>query len=189
MSIAVQLQTIALMSACGALMGMGFDTYQLFRRRWRIPAWLIFVLDVSFWVTSVLLVFAVLQRVNDGVVRWPIFLGIIAGAWLYFVLGSKSYTQFLLSVIKFVKWLYLTIMKIIDILIVQPILFVYKLLSILFGFLFTVLLTLGSFLWKLVLFAAQPFAGWGRLMGRHFSRSAAGISAHIKKWLLPKKKR
>ncbi|UFJ40550.1 spore cortex biosynthesis protein YabQ [Brevibacillus humidisoli] len=189
MSISVQLQTIAIMSACGVLMGIGFDTYQLFRRKRRVPAWLVFLLDLCFWLTSVLLVFAVLREINDGIVRWPIFIGMLGGAWLYFTLGSKMYTQLLLAVIKCIRWLYRTVLTIMDILIVQPILFFYKLISILLGFVFSVLLAIGSFLWKIVLFVTNPFAKWSQHIGKGLGRTGAGVWARMKNWLLPRKKR
>jgi len=188
-SITVQLQTIAAMSACGALMGMGFDTYQLFRRKRRVPAWLVFLLDLGFWLTSAFLVFAALQQLNDGIVRWPLFLAMLAGAWVYFVLGRKMYTALLIAVIRFIKWLYHTILTVINVLLVQPILFCYRLIAALVGFLLSLLLGMGTISWKIVLFVANPFAKWGRHIGKGFGRAGAGARTRIENWWLRRKKR
>jgi spore cortex biosynthesis protein YabQ len=188
-SISVQLQTVLAMSACGALMGMGFDTYHVFKGKSRFPPWLVFLCDVLFWVGSMALVFFILIRVNDGVVRFPIFLGMLLGAWGYFVIGSKKYIQFLLAVIKFCQWLYRTVLMLIDTMIVRPILFLYKLVWMLLTFLFSILMTILSFLWKTVKFLTSPFARWGQNMGKRIHRKGTGIWTTCKNWLLAKKKK
>lgn len=187
MSIAVQLETIAAMSACGALMGMGYDTYQLFRQKRRVPTWLVFLLDLGFWLTSAFLIFSVLQKLNDGIVRWPMFLAMLGGAWVYFVLVRKMYTALLLTVIRFIQWLYYTILTVMNILLVKPILLIYRLIALLVGFLLLLLRGIGSFLWRLILFVTNPFAKWGRQMGKGFGRAGAGVWAQMKKWWLRKK--
>jgi spore cortex biosynthesis protein YabQ len=187
-SIAVQLQTVLVMSVCGALMGMGYDTYHVFKGKSRFPPWLLFLLDVAFWLCSMAVVFVVLVRVNDGVVRLPIFLGMLLGAWVYFLIGSKKYIQFLLAVIKFCKWLYRTVLLLIDTLIVRPVLFVYRLVWTLLTFLFSGLMTILTFLWKVVRFLSSPFARWGQNMGKRIHRKGKGIWTNWKNWLHSKKK-
>ncbi len=189
MTISVQIQTVVYMSLCGVLMGMGLDTYQVFRAKGRFPSWLVFLLDVLFWIASIGLVFFVLVRVNDGIVRFPVFLSIFAGGWLYFVLGSKAYIQLLLAVIKFLRWLYRTILSIIDTLIVRPVLFLYRLVWMLLTFLVSLLATIGNFLWKVVVMLTSPFRRWGRNMGKNIGRFGAGVWTRLKKWVYLGKKR
>lgn len=188
MSISVQLQTILAMSACGALMGMGFDTYHVFKGKGRFPPWLVFLLDVLFWVGSMALVFFLLVRVNEGVVRFPIFLGMFFGAWGYFLIGSKKYIQFLMTVIKFCQWLYRTVVNLIDMLIVRPVLFLYRLVWMLLAFLFSVLMTILGFFWRIVKFLTSPFARWGQNMGKRIHYKGKGIWTNWKNWLHSKKK-
>lgn len=188
MSVSVQLQTVAFMSLCGALMGIGFDTYHVFKGKGRFPPWLVFLLDVIFWVLSVAVVFFVLIRVNDGIVRFPIFIGMLAGAWFYFLLGSKKYIQFLLTMIKFTQWLYKTTLKLIDIFIVRPVLFIYKIIWMLLTFLFSIFMTIFTFLWRVLRVLASPFAKWGRMFGKSIGTRATGIWKNMKKWIRPRKK-
>jgi spore cortex biosynthesis protein YabQ len=187
-SIAVQFQTVLVMSACGVLMGMGYDTYHVFTGKSRFPAWLVFFLDVLFWLGSMGLVFFILVKVNDGIVRFPIFIGILFGAWVYFVIGSKKYIQFLMGVIKFCKWLYRTILRVIDILVIRPILFIYSLVFMLLAFLYSVVMTVLGFGWKLVRFAASPFARWGQHLGKKMYRKSTGFWTNWKNWFHSKKK-
>lgn len=188
MSIAVQFQTVLVMSACGALMGMGYDTYHVFTGRSRLPTWLLFVFDVLFWLGSMGLVFFILVKVNDGIVRFPIFIGMLFGAWVYFVIGSKKYIQFLRAVIKFCKWLYRTILRVIDLLVIRPILFVYRLVFMLLAFLYAAVMTVFGFGWKLARFAASPFARWGRHLGKKMYRKSTGFWTNWKNWFHSKKK-
>jgi spore cortex biosynthesis protein YabQ len=187
-SIAVQIQTVLIMSVCGALMGMGYDTYHVFKGNSRFPKWLVFLLDVAFWLCSMAAVFVVLVRVNNGVVRLPIFLGMLLGAWLYFLIMSKKYIHFLLTVIKFCKWFYQTLLHVIDTLIVRPILFLYRLVWMLLAFLFSGIMTILTFLWKVVRFLTSPFARWGQNMGKRIQRTGKGFWSSWKNWIHSKKK-
>lgn len=188
MSISVQFQTVMAMTACGALLGMGFDTYHVLTRRGRIPSWLAFILDILFWVGSMGLVFWILIRVNDGIVRFPIFLGMLFGAWVYFVIGSKKYVQFLHAVIKFLRWLYRTIVRLINILIIRPVLFLYQLIVMLVTFLAGIVMTILGFFWKMIRWISSPFARWGQHLGKRIYKSWAGIWGSWKKWLFSGKK-
>jgi spore cortex biosynthesis protein YabQ len=187
-SIAVQLQTVAFMSLCGVLMGIGFDTYHVFKGKGRFPPWLVFIFDLLFWLLSIGLVFFVLIRVNDGIVRFPIFIGIFAGAWFYFLVGSKKYIQFLLGVIKFCKWLYKTVLMIIEMFIVRPVFFLYKLVWMLLAFLFSIVTTILAFLWKVVRFLASPFGRWSHHLGKRIHSKGKGFWTSVKKWVQAKKK-
>jgi spore cortex biosynthesis protein YabQ len=188
-SIAVQLQTVLAMSVCGALMGMGYDTYHVFTGKGRLPAWVTFFLDILFWVGSMGVVFWVLVRVNDGIVRLPIFIGMLLGAWVYFVIGSKKYVQFLHAVIKFIRWLYRTIVAIINTLIVRPVLLLYKLVFMLVTFLLTIVTTIFGYGWKIIRTLTSPFARWGQQLGKNIFGKWAGFRSHWKKWLFGKKQK
>ncbi|MGD8192530.1 spore cortex biosynthesis protein YabQ [Brevibacillus ginsengisoli] len=189
MSIAVQLQTIASMSLCGCLMGIGFDTYQYFREKGRFPKWLTFVFDLLFWFASIAVVFYVLVEVNQGIVRFPIFFGILIGAWVYFVLGSKTYIQFLITVIKFAQWLYKTILTIIQALVIRPIMFLYRIIFMILAFILSILMTIGRFIWKIILWISSPFTKWGQSLGKSFHRQGKGIWHRIKNWITSRRKK
>ncbi|MGC5326808.1 spore cortex biosynthesis protein YabQ [Brevibacillus sp. SYSU BS000544] len=183
MSISVQLQTVVSMALCGCLMGVGFDTYQYFRDKARFPVWLTFILDLFFWMASIGVIFYVLVEVNQGIVRFPIFISVLVGAWLYFLLGSKTYIQFLIAVIKFCRWLYSTILLIIDILLVRPFMFIYRLIYMIVAFILSVMLTIGGYLWRVILWISSPFATWGQRLGKSISSQIKGFWKQTKNWI------
>jgi spore cortex biosynthesis protein YabQ len=187
-SIATQFQTLLSMSFCGLLMGMGYDTYQVLKGKGRFPPWLVFLFDLLFWMASVLFVFWVLVHVNDGVVRFPIIIGMFGGAWLYFLLGSKRYVQFLHTMIKFCQWLYRTLLMIIDTVIVRPVLFIYRLILMLLEFLLSIVMSILLFVWKIVRILISPAQKWGQHAGRKIHQRGKGFWSDVKKWLRSRKK-
>lgn len=188
MSIGVQFQTLFSMAVCGLLMGMGYDTYQVFRQKGRFPAWLVFLLDVAFWLVSVWFVFWILAYVNNGVVRFPIFLGLFGGAWLYFLLGSKMYIRFLQAAIRFCQWLYRTVLLIFDTLIVRPVLFVYRVIGMLLAFVLQIVMTILQFIWKIVQIPIAPVRKWGHNVSRKIHHRGKGFWTNVKNWLRSRKK-
>jgi len=170
-------------------MGMGFDTYQVFRGKARFPAWLVFFTDLAFWLASVVGIFWVLVRVNDGVVRFPIFIGMLAGAWLYFWAGSKHYIRFLLAVIRFCKWLYRTILLMIDTCIVRPILFLYRMILTLVGFLLSLIFMVLQFVWRILSWPFRPLLRWGHQLGKKTQRKGKGIWQQMANWLRSRTKK
>jgi spore cortex biosynthesis protein YabQ len=187
-SIGVQLQTVMAMLTCGALMGMGFDTYHVFKGRSRLPGWVVFIFDLLFWVGSMGLVFLILIKVNDGLIRFPIFFGVIIGAWVYFLIGSKKYIHFLNRVIKFSQWLYRATLTVIDIILIRPILFFYRVILMLLTFLYSVLLAILGFLWKVTRFLTSPFARWGQHLGKKMFGKTTGFWKNWKNWFHSKRK-
>lgn len=170
-------------------MGMGFDTYHVFKGKSKMPAWMVFLFDVLFWAGSMGMVFWIMVQVNDGIIRFPVFFGMIVGAWLYFILGSKKYIQFLHRVIRFSQWLYRTSLLVMDTIIVRPILFLYRVILMLLTFLYTALLAILGFFWKMTCFVTSPFARWGQHFGKKMWGKATGFWNRSKNWLHSKKKR
>lgn len=170
-------------------MGTGFDTYQVFRGKISIPRWLIFLCDLAFWIASAGMVFIVLVKVNDGIVRFPVYLGVIVGAWLYFVVGSKYYIQFLLAVIRFSQWLYRLILRIVDIFLIMPIRFIYRLIVVILGFILTIVLTILRIVWKIVLFLLHPFIVIWRKMAKRLHVPFNKIWLLLKQWIRKRMKR
>lgn len=170
-------------------MGTGFDTYQVFRGKISIPRWLIFLCDLGFWITSAGMVFIVLVKVNDGIVRFPIYLSMVVGAWLYFVLGSKYYIQLLLAVIKFSQWLYHLVLQLLDIFLVKPIRFFIRTIMVILGFSLTIVLTILRTLWKIVRFLLHPLFVIWRKMAKRLNIFLRKFWLLLKKWINTLRKR
>lgn len=127
-------------------MGILYDTYRTFERRCHLTRWLVWVCDFLFWISCMFLVFGTLLRVNEGVVRLYIFLGVGIGAILYFLTLRRSYLWLLNRIIVFGLWLYRLLLRTGYYLLIVPILFLYRLIKRIVLLLLTCLLVTGQWL-------------------------------------------
>ncbi|MGM0884846.1 MAG: spore cortex biosynthesis protein YabQ [Bacillota bacterium] len=153
MTLDMQWMTMAVMLLSGLGMGTVFDGYRVVSHELKFPRWWLPVLDVIYWMAAALVVFRVLYASNNGEVRAYVFIGLAIGIILYYLVFSKA-------VIVTVKWLIRAVrafisfmLKCLDIIIVKPLLLLYKLLKIILGFgsAFTI------FLLKIVIQLVRPF--------------------------------
>lgn len=135
------------------------------------------------------MVFIILVKVNDGIVRFPVYLGVIVGAWLYFVVGSKYYIQFLLAVIRFSQWIFRLIVRIIDIFLIKPIQFVYRLIVMILGFILTIIMTILRIVWKIVYFLLYPFIVVWQKMAKRLHVPFTKFWLLLKQWIHKRTKR
>ncbi|SFF31653.1 spore cortex biosynthesis protein YabQ [Paenibacillus catalpae] len=152
-SLNLQFFTMGMMLLSGIGLGVIFDGYRVVSNELRFPRWSLPVLDMVYWLAASLLVFRVLYASNYGEVRAYVFLGLLIGVLSYYWLLSKP-------VIGIVKWLIDAVRALIqftlrtfDLLIVKPVLLLYRLIRVLIGF--GTALTI--FLLKIVLQLVRPF--------------------------------
>ncbi len=94
-------QEILFFSA-SVLTGIGlllfYDFFRIFRRVIRHKAWVVSLEDFLYWCAAALIIFGMMFRENDGILRGYAFAGIIAGAWaewLVEVFFRKIWTKLL----------------------------------------------------------------------------------------------
>lgn len=79
MTLTTQFYTMLSMLGMGALFGLILDTYQRFLNRPKRKQWIVFINDVLFWMFQALLVFYALFQVNQGEIRFYIFIALLCG--------------------------------------------------------------------------------------------------------------
>ncbi|RKN65783.1 spore cortex biosynthesis protein YabQ [Paenibacillus ginsengarvi] len=150
------------MAGSGAFMGALFDVYRVLSGQLRPPRWLVPLLDIGYWVVATLFVFRSLLYSNDGQVRMYVFLALLLGVWLYFKLFSWLTVRLVEWCIRFVKALIRFFLKTIEVIVIGPIRFLYRVLIVLIGFLWAFTIFLG----KIVLQLLYPFYALGRFLLR-----------------------
>ncbi|MBP1932476.1 spore cortex biosynthesis protein YabQ [Ammoniphilus resinae] len=150
MNIETQLVTMILMVACGVTMGLLYDTYRVMKGQTGMEGLLVLICDLLFWASCTFLVFGTLLRINEGIVRIYLFLGMGIGAWLYFVLFHTFYIKWFLRFIRLVKAIYRFVVRTIEILLVKPLIFLYKVVV-------AVIVAIALFIWRILLFIYQLF--------------------------------
>lgn len=162
MSLEVQFLTLSVMAGSGVFMGILFDVYRVLSGQLRPPRWLVPLLDIVYWIAATLFVFRALLYSNYGQVRFFVFLSLLLGIWLYFRLASRYTVRSVLLLIRAVKALVGFILRAIEIVIIKPIVLLYRFVIVLFGF----LAALSIFLGKIVLQLLYPFRLLGRALWR-----------------------
>ncbi|MBA2876715.1 spore cortex biosynthesis protein YabQ [Thermaerobacillus caldiproteolyticus] len=140
MSLTTQLATMLAMIGMGSWIGAALDTYSRFLQRPKRAHWVVFINDILFWGVHGLIIFYVLLLVNEGELRFYIFLAILCGYAAYQSLFRRIYLKMLEWTIRFVTALYRFFVRTCYYVIVRPI-----------QWLFQALLAMALLLWKLFL--------------------------------------
>ena len=124
MTLSTQFMTMLAMIGMGIFFGAGLDTYNRFLKRRKRKSWLVFINDVLFWILQSLFIFFVLFRVNQGELRFYIFIALLCGFASYQSVFKGIYLKWLETLIFFVLSLFRFFVKIVHLLIYKPIYFV-----------------------------------------------------------------
>src|SRR6516165_4054961 len=95
MTLSTQFLTMLSMVGMGSAFGAMFDTYQRFLNRPQRKYWIVFVNDVLFWILQAILIFYTLFLVNNGELRFYIFVALLCGFAAYQSLFKRIYLRFL----------------------------------------------------------------------------------------------
>ncbi|WP_042354640.1 spore cortex biosynthesis protein YabQ [Bacillus rubiinfantis] len=145
MTLSTQFITMLSMIGMGSIFGAMFDTYQRFLKRPKRKQWIVFFNDVFFWVIQALLIFYILFLVNQGEIRFYIFLALLCGFAAYQSLLKGIYLRILEALIQAAIKIYRFVKKTLHLLIYQPIVGLIQLVVM-------IVLGLGRGLWTLVTF-------------------------------------
>jgi spore cortex biosynthesis protein YabQ len=150
MTLTIQFYTILSMIAMGSYLGAALDTYQFFLNRPKRTGWIVFMNDILFWALQALLFFYVLFYVNEGELRLYAFLAILCGFAAYQSLFKTFYMRLLKMIIHIVVQTYRLAVRLIQLLIIKPILLLFHLLAVILLFIWKSLLVLLKITWKVV---------------------------------------
>lgn len=109
------------MAAMGSYLGAAIDTYNRFLFRSKRKSWLVFLNDIFFWILQGLIFFYVLFVINQGELRFYIFLAILCGFAAYQSLLKRGYARVLEIIITMIISIYRYAVKIFLFLIYRPI--------------------------------------------------------------------
>ncbi|WP_053361269.1 spore cortex biosynthesis protein YabQ [Bacillus sp. FJAT-27251] len=123
MTLTTQFITMLAMIGMGSLFGVSLDTYNRFLQRQRRKTWIVFINDVLFWVYQGLSIFYVLFSVNQGELRFYIFLALLCGFAAYQSLMRRLYLKLLEWLISVAVSTYRIMVGIVRTLILRPLRF------------------------------------------------------------------
>lgn len=121
MTLSTQFLTMLSMVGMGSLFGIMFDTYQRFLNRPKRKQWIVFFNDLLFWIIQALLIFYTLFLVNNGELRFYIFIALLCGFAAYQSILKGAYLQLLELLIDTVIFVYRFLRKMIHLLVYKPV--------------------------------------------------------------------
>lgn len=150
-------------------MGMVLDTFRRFASSWKNRIILSYVMETSFWLTQVIILFYVLFRVNGGELRLYIFLACLLGFSIYQVFAARLYKSLLDRMILIIKAVYRFMERVVHFIVINPVKWLLLLIiSIITGF-FKVIISVFLFLFRII---AAPikwvFQGFYHLLPTRF---------------------
>lgn len=175
MSLTTQFYTMLAMIGMGSYFGAALDTYSRFLKPPNRKALIVFVNDILFWLTNALIIFYVLYLVNNGEIRFYIFVALLCGFAAYQSLFKSLYNQILNKTIQILIKLYRFLERTVKSLIFRP---VYLFIT----FIVTVVLTVLNIILKILLFIwnivfriievfSRPFFLLGKFMWNRLPKS------------------
>jgi spore cortex biosynthesis protein YabQ len=151
MTLSTQFITLLSMIGMGSLFGAMFDTYQRFLKRPKRKQWIVFFNDLLFWIIQAVIIFYTLFLVNNGELRFYIFLALICGFAAYQSLFKGIYLRLLEITIKTIIAITRFIKKTFQLLIYKPIVGLIQLIIVIIIAIGRGLLTLVKFISKVLL--------------------------------------
>jgi spore cortex biosynthesis protein YabQ len=152
MTLSTQFLTMLSMIGMGSLFGVMFDTYQRFLNRPNRKSWIVFFNDLLFWVIQALIIFYILFLVNNGELRFYIFVALLCGFAAYQSLFKGLYLRLLEVIINTVIAIYGFMKKTFQLLIYKPVVGLIQLVISIIILLGRGLYSLVKFVLKVVLF-------------------------------------
>lgn len=149
-------------------MGICFDTVGVIVREFRFHRAVQALLDIAYWAAATVFVFKALLYANYGEVRVFIFIGLAIGVLLYALLAGPWYRRLAVRLLRLLKAAFLYTVRIVRVLLIRPLLFLYRLLV-------KIVLAAAGFVATVSIFLAKVVLQWGKKLWKWIqSRFARG---------------
>jgi len=155
MTLSTQFLTMLSMVGMGTLFGAMFDTYQRFLNRPKRKHWIVFFNDLLFWIIQAIIIFYSLFLVNNGELRFYIFIALVCGFAAYQSLFKGVYLWLLELVISIGISIYRFLKSTILLLIFKPVVGIARITTFMILLLGRGLFTLVKFIFKVLLFIVK----------------------------------
>lgn len=183
MTLTTQFYTMIAMVCMGGWLGAALDTYGRFLKRSTRANYIVFINDILFWVLQGLVIFYILLVVNEGELRFYVFVAILCGFAAYQSLLKSIYMRMLERIIQTAIAIYQFLIRMGNLLIVKPIKMLFQLIiSILLGIV-QLIVFVGNILLKVIIFLLKvcfsPFKWTGLLLWKLIPNSVKDILGNI----------
>ena len=157
MTLSTQFMTMLTMIGMGSFFGAALDTYNRFLKRSSRKQFIVFVNDILFWILQGLIIFYVLFVVNEGELRFYIFIALFCGFAAYQSILKGYYLKSLEVIITTVISFWGLLVRLFLVIIYRPLIAIYSLIL-------TIIFSLGRFLFRLTQFLGRVIIWMGRII-------------------------
>ncbi|MFC4323926.1 spore cortex biosynthesis protein YabQ [Litchfieldia salsa] len=168
MSLTTQFYTMLAMVGMGSWLGAALDTYGRFLKRPKRAHWVIFINDLLFWLFQGLIIFYTLLLVNEGELRFYVFIALVCGYAAYQSILKGWYNRGLEVFIQFMVGTYRFLEKAFRLVIIRPIRGMVQSIIVLLLGIFNFIVILANFLLKAMIIILKiifaPFKWIGLLL-------------------------
>lgn len=130
MDLTIQAETFAVLAITGVLLGFLFDFYRVLRGIHKPRSIITYLSDFVYWLIATVIAGGALLYSNWGEMRLYVVIALLAGAWGYFRLLSRSAIRLVINVIRWietaVRWIKLAVYY----LVIKPISYPARLMAI-----------------------------------------------------------
>ncbi len=157
MTLHTQLITMIAMIIGGLYLGFATETYRRVLYKWRTH-WIVrYCFEIGYWVLQTCILFYLLYRTNDGEVRLFIGLASLLGYSMYIVLCQLWYRKLLEVIITVIRTIVNWTIHCLEVLIVQPVIWLLKAILYLLKGMYHILLKLLYILCYPVIFLLKKY--------------------------------
>ncbi|MEN2766713.1 spore cortex biosynthesis protein YabQ [Ornithinibacillus xuwenensis] len=160
MTLSVQFYTMVSMVAGGFYLGTALDTFRRFHRHWKHHIFLVYLMEISFWLTQVFILYYVLFLVNSGELRLYVFAACLLGFAIYQVLAANLYKRLLERIISILLRILQFVNKLVKTIIIAPIQYIIALLVACIIFLVNTCIVVLRFVLKTIFLPVKWILQW-----------------------------
>ncbi|MDB5085833.1 MAG: spore cortex biosynthesis protein YabQ [Bacilli bacterium] len=123
MALEVQYLTFLSLLASGIVLGAVYDSYTVVLREWRFLRFLRPMVDLSYWICGLVVVFYLLMRINHADFRISIYLLLLIGWFLYRITLRQAVIASTVGIIMAIGWVLLIVWRVVNLLVIKPVWF------------------------------------------------------------------
>lgn len=125
MNVHVQFAALLTMIVGGFYLGIAKDTLRRFSPRWEHRPFLLYGIEISFWLMNTTILYYALYRVNAGELRVVLFIACLLGFAMYQALAQSIYQRVLEVCVRIGTTIFMQIANLFSVLIIRPIRFLF----------------------------------------------------------------
>jgi len=134
-----QFFSLVLMFLGSLSVGFVFDGYRVFKGKVNLAKFIVFIIDVVFGIISALWIFFLLFWSNNGQLRIIMLAAFFVGLVVYYLTLSRLIIKLWIIVDNLIASVFKVIVKTLNLLIIKPLVALYRLFTMLLGFILTLI--------------------------------------------------